>query len=155
MLPTRRWKRLLQLGICRGGANGNTLPTANRKPVCRSLIVCKRRGRRGNVALFYSLKRSDWCFQLVAGSAYCNSVYAQGMPWEHFTDGNQNTCLLIFNCFQTERATRQRRPLVKLKTQQLMLPARRWKRPLQLGIRRGDANGSTLPTANRYLFADL
>ena len=155
MLPTRRWKRLWHRGICRGGANGNTLPPANRKPVCRSLIVCKRRGRRGNVALFYSRKRSDWCFQLVAGSAYCNSVYAQGMPWDHFTDGNQNTCLSIFNCFQTERATRQRRPFVKLKTQQLMLPARRWKLPLQLDISRGDVHGSTLPTANKDLFADL
>ena len=134
MLPACRWKRAEQHSKCIGDANGSTLPTANKKPVCRSLIVCKRRGRQGNVALFYSRKRSDWCFQLVAGSAYCNSVYAQGMPWEHFTDGNENTCLPIFNCFQTERATRQRRPLLKLKTQQLALPARRWKRSLQLGI---------------------
>ena len=70
------------------GCDGSTLPTANKIPVCRSLSVYKRRGRRGKVVLFYSRKRSDWCFQLVAGSAYCNSVYAQGMPWEHFTDGN-------------------------------------------------------------------
>ena len=31
---------------------GSTLLTANKIPVCRSLIVSKRRGRRGNVALF-------------------------------------------------------------------------------------------------------
>ena len=77
MLPERPWKRSLQLGICRGDANGNILPTANKIPVCRSLIVYKQRGRRGNVALFYSRKRSGWCFRLVAGSAYCNSVYAR------------------------------------------------------------------------------
>ena len=37
------------------------------------------RGRRGNVALFCSWKRSDWCFQFVAGSAYCNFINAKGM----------------------------------------------------------------------------
>ena len=54
MLPVRRWKRLLQLYKCKGHANGSTLPTANKMPVCRSLIIYKRRGRRGNVALFCS-----------------------------------------------------------------------------------------------------
>ena len=52
MLPARRWKRLLQLYKCKGHGNGSTLPTANRIPVCRSLIVYKRRARRGNVAFF-------------------------------------------------------------------------------------------------------
>ena len=42
------------------GCDVSTLTTANKIPVCRSLSVYKRRGRRGNVALFYSLKRSDW-----------------------------------------------------------------------------------------------
>ena len=119
------------------------------KLVCRSLIVSKRRRRRGNVALFYSLKRSDWRFQLVAGSAYCSFVYAEGMRGEHFTDGKQNACLPIFKCSQAERATRQRRPLLQLKTKRLMFPTRRWKRLLQLGICRGGANGNTLPTANK------
>ena len=36
-----------------------------------------------------------------------------------------------------------------------MLPARRWKRPLQLIIRGADANGGVFTTANKYLFADL
>ena len=57
--------------------------------------------------------------------------------WRHFTHGKQNTCLPIFDCLQVERATRQRYPLLQLKTKQLMLPARRWKRSLQLGICRG------------------
>ena len=77
------------------------------------------------------------------------------MRCEHFTHSKQNACLPIFKCLQVKRATRQRRPLLDLKTQRLVLPARRWKRLFQLGIRRGDANGRTLPTANRYLFADL
>ena len=36
-----------------------------------------------------------------------------------------------------------------------MLPARRWKRPLQLFTCGGPANGSSFTTANKYLFADL
>ena len=36
-----------------------------------------------------------------------------------------------------------------------MLPARRWKRPLQLDTCGGDANRSSFTTANKYLFADL
>ena len=36
-----------------------------------------------------------------------------------------------------------------------MLPARRWKRPLQLFTCGGAANGSSFTTANKYLFADL
>ena len=38
----------------------------------------------------------------------------------------------IFKCSQAERATRQRRPLLQYVAPQLMLPARRWKRSLQL-----------------------
>ena len=77
------------------------------------------------------------------------------MQWEHLTDGNQNTCLQIFNCLQVERGTKKGRPLLQMKTKRLMLPARSWKRSLQLGICRGNANGSTLPTANKNLFTDL
>ena len=78
-LPARHWKRSLQLGVCRGDANGSTLPTANKIPVCRSLSVYKRRGRRGNVALFVAENAAIERFQLVAGSAHCNSVNAEGM----------------------------------------------------------------------------
>ena len=79
------------------------------------------------------------------------------MRWEHFTHGKQNAYLPIFNCLQAERATRQRRPLLQLQTQGLMLPARCWKRSLQHSKCTGDANifWSGLPTANKYLFADL
>ena len=66
-----------------------------------------------------------------------------------------NTCLPIFYFLPAERATRQRLPLLQLKTGGLMLPARCWKRSLQHTKSTGDANGSGLPTANKYLFADL
>ena len=36
------------------GCDGSTLPTANKMPVCRSLIVYKRGGRRSNVSLLCS-----------------------------------------------------------------------------------------------------
>ena len=52
MLPDRRWKPSVQHSKCIRPRNGSTLPTANKTPVCRSLIVYKQRGRRGNVALF-------------------------------------------------------------------------------------------------------
>ena len=58
---------------------------------------------------------------------------------QHFTHGKQNTCLPIYNFLQVKRATRQRHPLSQLKTQQLRLPARRWKRSLQLSTCRWDA----------------
>ena len=64
---------------------------------------------------------------------------------QHFTHGKQNAYLLIFNYLQAERATRQRRPLLQLKTKQLMLPVRHWKRLLQLGIWRGDEIGALYP----------
>ena len=36
-----------------------------------------------------------------------------------------------------------------------MLPARRWKRPLQLNTCKGDAHRSSFTMANKYLFASL
>ena len=59
------------------------------------------------------------------------------------------------NYLQAERATRQRRPLLQLKTKQLMLLARHWKRLLQLGIWRGDEMGALYPRQTKRLFADL
>ena len=66
-----------------------------------------------------------------------------------------NIYLPVFYSLQTERATRQRRPLFQLQRRGMMLPARCWKRSLQQSKYSGDANGSGLPTANNYLFADL
>ena len=66
-----------------------------------------------------------------------------------------NTCLPIFHFLPAERTTRQRRPLFHSQTQGSMLPARCWKRSLQHNACSGDANGSGLPPANKYLFADL
>ena len=64
-------------------------------------------------------------------------------------------CLPIFKCLQAERMTRQRRPLLQLQTKRLMLPARCWERSLQHSKCIDDANGSGLPTANKYLFTGL
>ena len=66
-----------------------------------------------------------------------------------------NTCLPIFYFLPAERATRQCCPLLQLKIRGLMVPARCWKRSLQYGKCNGDANGTGLPMANNYLFADL
>ena len=71
------------------------------------------------------------------------------------THGKQKACLPIFYFLPSERATRQRLPLLQLKTWGLMLPARCWKRSLQHSKCTGNANGSGLPTTNKYLFADL
>ena len=66
-----------------------------------------------------------------------------------------NIYLPIFYSLQTERATRQRRPLLQQETRRMMLPAHCWKRSLQQSKCSGDVNGSGLPTADNYLFADL
>ena len=65
------------------------------------------------------------------------------------------TCLPIFSFLRAERAKRQRRPLLQQATSRFKLPTHRWKRSFQLGAFSGDANGNSLPTANKYLFADL
>ena len=65
--------------------------------------------------------------------------YMQGDAMEALYRRQTDTCLPIFKCLQAERATRQRRPLLQLKTKQLMLPARCWKRSLQLGTCKWDA----------------
>ena len=80
---------------------------------------------------------------------------AEGMRMRALHPRQTDTCSPIFKFSQAERATRQRRPLLKLKTRGLMLPARCWKRSLQHRKCTGDANGSGLPTANKYLFANL
>ena len=56
---------------------------------------------------------------------------------------------------RVERVTRQRRPLFQQVTRRSKLPAHRWKRSFQLGAFSGDATASTLPTANKCLFANL
>ena len=71
------------------------------------------------------------------------------MQWEHFTHGKQNACLPIFEFLQVERATKQRRPLVQLKTKQLMLPARCWKCSVQHSKCIGHGNDSALLMANK------
>ena len=66
-----------------------------------------------------------------------------------------NYLLAILLFARAQRETGERRPLVQLETSRLMLPARRWKRPLQLNKCGGGANRSSFTTAKKYLFADL
>ena len=65
------------------------------------------------------------------------------------------TCLPIFYSVQAKRAMRKRPPLFQLQTWGLMLPVYSWKRSLQHSKCNWDANGSGLPMANNYMFADL
>ena len=44
MLPTRRWKRLLQLITWRGDANGDSFTTANQYPFADFLLFMNREG---------------------------------------------------------------------------------------------------------------
>ena len=124
-------------------------------PVCRSYVVWEQRGRRDNASLFSNCRREDWCFQWVAGSAHCKIANVLVMWTRAVYPRQTNTYLLIFCYLRVERATKERLPLFQLQTWGLMLPARCWKRSLQHNKCSGDANGSGLPTANKYLFADL
>ena len=85
-----KWKRVdLCIQIVARSANCMLLLAAGRRswafthgkklPACAFYLCLWHRGRRGNVSLFYSWKRVDLCFQLVAGSAYCNFINAKGM----------------------------------------------------------------------------
>ena len=65
------------------------------------------------------------------------------------------TYLPIFYFLSAKRATRQCQPILHPQTWGLMLLASCWKRSLQHNTCNGDANGGSLPTANKYLFADL
>ena len=82
-------------------------------------------------------------------------LHAAGMRSWALYRRKQITCLRFFSLFVEQRATGQLGTLVQLETSRLMLPARRWKRPLQLNTFGGDANRSSFTTANKYLFADL
>ena len=124
-------------------------------PVCQSFSFCERRGRRGNVALFYNKLRADPSFQPIAGNAHFSLVRSVGMQLRARYPRQTNTCLPIFYFLRAEKATRQRHPLLQLNMRGLMLPARCWKRSLQHSKCSGDANRSGLLTANNYLFADF
>ena len=66
-----------------------------------------------------------------------------------------NTYLPIFYFLPAERATKQHPPPLQPQTWGLMLLAHCGKRSLQHSTCSGNANGSGLPAANNYLFADL
>ena len=59
MLPDRRQKRKLHVTSCSWKTKLGILHTEKKLPACAFYLCSWRRGRRGNVALFYSWKRSD------------------------------------------------------------------------------------------------
>ena len=124
-------------------------------PVCRSFAFCERRGRRGNVALFYNKLCVDPSFQPIAGNAHFSFVRSVGMEKRALYQRQTNACLPIFYFLRAERATRQRRPLLQQVMRRSKLPAHCWKRSFQLGAFNEDGKASTLPTANKCLFANL
>ena len=81
---------------------------AKRLSICWSFTPCKRRGPRGNVALFCNALSSNWGFQHCARRAHCKSIACK---WHckigHFSDGNQAPIVvrLLFSCTAGERAT--------------------------------------------------
>ena len=78
-----------------------------------------------------------------------------GWKSEHFTHSKQMLVCHFFKFLRAKRATRQRRPLLQQVTHRSKLPAHRWKRSFQLGTFSGDGKASTLPTPNKYIFANL
>ena len=92
-------------------------------PACQSFTFCERRGRRGNVALFYNKLRADPSFQRIDGNGHFRLVRSVGMQMRTVCPRQTNTCLPIFYFLRVERATRQRHPLLQLKIRGLMLSA--------------------------------
>ena len=105
MLPARRWKRLLQLCIAEG-CEWEHFTHGKQILVCRSLSVYKRRGRRGNVALFSNTLRRQsrlparrWKRSL---QLCCPPVALRKRP---FSDGNQAPdCRQMVLCLRRWRA---------------------------------------------------
>ena len=116
---------------------------------------CERRGRRGNVALFYNQLRIDPSFQPIAGNVHFSLVRSVGMEKRVLYPRQTNACLPLFCFLRSQRATRQRRPLLQQVMRRLKLPAHRWKRSFQLGAFSEDGKASTLPTAHKCLFANF
>ena len=84
-------------------------------PVCQSFAFCERRGRRGNVALFYNKLRADPSFQRIDGNGHFSLVRSVGMQMRTVYPRQTNTCLPIFSFLRAERAMRRRHPLLQLK----------------------------------------
>ena len=78
-----------------------------------------------------------------------------GWKSEYFTHGKQMPVCPSFTFCEQRGRRGNHAPLFQLQTRGMMLPACCWKRALQQSKCSGDANGSGLPTANNYLFADL
>ena len=126
MLPARHWKRPLQLITFEGGAgNGSIFITAN-KYLFADLLLSK--SREDNEATSPSLATENESIDASSPllEAPVTTYYMRrGMQTGAILQRQTNTCLLIFCCLRAERGTRQRRPLLQLKTNRLRLSARR------------------------------
>ena len=83
-------------------------------------------GAEGDEAMSPSSSRRNRSIDAsITGSAWCNIAKAAVSERQHFTHGKQISVFQSLRFLKGERATRQRHPLLQLKTKQLMLPARR------------------------------
>ena len=141
----------LQLCSCRSQTGDAT----NRVAISCLIATLFHRWPASKVAILQSLRRIYCHLQGVSLGPNGTLFYAIGMRSRALYTWNKITCLRIFRLFVAQRATGQRRPPLKIQTGRLMLPAHRWKRPLQLITCREDTNGSSFTTANKHLFANL
>ena len=157
MLPARRWKRSLQLGICKWDAM-EALYRRQTKYLFADLSLLT--SGEGDEATSPSFTAENEAIDASSSSleAPIATRYMQGDAMETLYRRQTDTCLPIFKCLQAERATRQRRPLLQYVAPQLMLPARRWKRSLQLCCprfalrKRPFSDGNQAPDCRRIVY---
>ena len=93
-----------------------------------------------------------WAFLL---HAFCSNILCPISGIQPFFASLQRDLEQIFYFVKPESATKQCLPFLQLKSRGLSLPACCWKRSLQHSKCRGIAHRSSLPTANKYLFAEF
>ena len=133
MLPTRYWKRSLQQSKCTGIAHGSNLPTANKYLFADILLFERGEGEEATSPFIATENKSIDAFSPSLEAPITTILRAEGDA-NGSSSTMANKCLfgdlLLFESREGDEATT---PLfLKLKTSRLMLPARRWKRPLQL-----------------------
>ena len=114
-----------------------------------------KRGSWGNFALFWT-----WNVGIEASSTLLEVLIATWcMQWwcnkEHFTHGNQSTCLPIFSFSGAQRATRQRCPLLKLKREDWCFQRIARSADYNLVYALGMQRGPLYPQQTNYLFAGI
>ena len=95
-----------------GMQTASTFTHGKQMPVCQSFSFCERRGRRGNVALFYNKLRIDPSFQRIAWKrSFQLGAFSGDANREHFTPRPTNASLPKYLLFKlAERAKRRAFP---------------------------------------------